>query len=95
MSSPHAGAHVQTAEEQLIELTTTMVKALVDRPDDVHVKAIAGDHVVLLEVGVHPSDFGKVIGRHGTHAVAMRVILWAAAGKLGRCSVRMEIMAER
>ncbi|MCR4313859.1 MAG: KH domain-containing protein [Candidatus Uhrbacteria bacterium] len=95
MFPTHAGAHMKAVTEKLVFLTTTMVQALVDQPDDVHVRAIAGDHVVLLEVGVHPSDFGKVIGRHGTHAVAMRQILWAAAGKLGQCSVRMEIMAER
>ena len=63
------------------DLITEIVKALVDQPDHVLVTEIEGDHINVLELSVAKSDMGKVIGRKGRTAQAIRTILSAAAGK--------------
>ena len=62
-------------------LITEIVQALVDQPDQVTVTEIEGDHTVVLELSVAKSDMGKVIGKKGRNALALRTILSAAAGK--------------
>ena len=57
------------------------MQALVDQPDHVLVTEIEGDHTKVLELSVAKSDMGKVIGRQGLTAQAIRTILSAAAGK--------------
>jgi len=64
------------------ELLEAMAKVLVDHPDEVRVRAIEGEEVTVLELRVHPSDLGKVIGREGRIAQAIRTILGAAGMKL-------------
>ncbi len=64
------------------ELVEAIAKALVDNPDQVQVHAIEGEQVTVLELRVHPSDLGKVIGRQGRTAKSMRTILGAAGMKL-------------
>ena len=73
------------------ELLEAMAKVLVDHPDQVRVRAIEGEEVTVLELRVHPSDLGKVIGRQGRMALAMRTILGAAGMKL-RKRVTVEIL---
>jgi uncharacterized protein len=73
------------------ELLEAMAKVLVDHPDQVRVRAIEGEEVTVLELRVHPSDLGKVIGRQGRMALAIRTILRAAGMKL-RKRVRVEIL---
>jgi predicted RNA-binding protein YlqC (UPF0109 family) len=63
------------------ELIAYIVRALVDQPDEVAVSEIEGGQTVILELRVAKSDFGKVIGKHGRTAQAMRAILSAASGK--------------
>ena len=63
------------------DLITEIVQALVDKPDHVLVTEIEGDHTNVLELSVAKSDMGKVIGRKGRTAQAIRTILSAAAGK--------------
>ncbi len=63
------------------DLISVIVKAIVDQPDEVMVTEIVGDHTVMLEVRVTKSDMGKVIGKQGRNAQAIRTILSAAAGK--------------
>jgi predicted RNA-binding protein YlqC (UPF0109 family) len=63
------------------DLITEIVQALVDLPDHVLVTEIEGDHTNVLELSVAKSDMGKVIGRKGRTAQAIRTILSAAAGK--------------
>jgi predicted RNA-binding protein YlqC (UPF0109 family) len=63
------------------DLITEIVQALVDQPDHVLVTEIEGDHTNVLEISVAKSDMGKVIGRKGRTAQAIRTILSAAAGK--------------
>jgi len=63
------------------DLIADIVKALVDQPEQVTVGEIEGGHTVVLEVSVAKSDMGKVIGKQGRNAQAIRTILSAAAGK--------------
>jgi len=64
------------------ELVEAIARALVDYPDDVQVRAVEGEQVTVLELRVHPSDLGKVIGRQGRTAKSIRTILGAAGMKL-------------
>ena len=63
------------------DLITEIVKALVDQPDEVSVNEIEGSHTTILEVRVAKIDMGKVIGKKGRTAHAIRTILSAASGK--------------
>jgi predicted RNA-binding protein YlqC (UPF0109 family) len=59
-----------------------MAKALVDHPDQVVVTQIEGEQTTVLELRVSPEDLGKVIGKQGRTARAIRTILGAAGMKL-------------
>ena len=63
------------------DLITAIVKALVDQPDEVSVNEIGGSHTIVLEVRVAKTDMGKVIGKRGRTAQAIRTIISAASGK--------------
>ncbi len=63
------------------DLISEIVQALVDQPDQVTVTEIEGGQTVVLELSVAKSDMGKVIGKKGRNADAIRTILSAAAGK--------------
>ncbi|MEW6068793.1 MAG: KH domain-containing protein [Nitrospirota bacterium] len=65
----------------LIEL---MAKSLVDKPEDVAVTEVGGEKTALFELRVATSDIGKVVGKHGKTAQAMRTILSAAGTKLDK-----------
>jgi hypothetical protein len=63
------------------DLITAIIQALVDQPEEVSVNEIRGAHTIVLEVSVAKSDMGKVIGKRGRNAQAIRTILSAASGK--------------
>ena len=71
----------------LKELVEYMAKALVDLPDEVDVTEIEGGHTSVIELKVAKEDLGKVIGKQGRTARAMRTILSAASAKLNKRSV--------
>ena len=73
------------------DLITEIVKALVDQPEEVSVTEIGGTNTIVLEVSVAKTDMGKVIGKRGRTAQAIRTILSAAAGK-SRKSYILEIV---
>jgi len=73
------------------ELVTDIAKALVDCPEEVNVNEVAGEKTTVLELGVTKTDLGKVIGKQGQTARAMRTILSAAGTKLGK-RVVLEIL---
>ena len=78
---------IQTGTERgngMKDLITEIVKALVDQPDQVSVTEVEGNHTVVLELRVAKSDMGKVIGKQGRNAGAIRTILSAASGKAGK-----------
>ena len=63
------------------DLITEIVQALVDHPEEVSVNEVGGSHTTVLELRVAKTDIGKVIGKKGRTAQALRTILGAAAGK--------------
>ena len=69
------------------ELILVMAKALVDKPDEVEIREIEGDITTILELKVAKDDLGKVIGKQGKTAHAMRAILNATATKLKKRAV--------
>lgn len=73
------------------ELIQYIVLALVDNPDQVQVKESEQDDTIIIELTVAKEDLGKVIGKQGRTARAMRSVLAAAAGKVNKRS-RLEIM---
>lgn len=64
------------------ELVEEIAKALVDKPEEVHVHAVEGEQVTVLELRVDPTDIGKVIGKQGHTARSIRTILGAVGMKL-------------
>ena len=64
-----------------------LVKGIVDNPDDVEVEMVTGRRGRTLEVRVNPEDLGKVIGRNGRTAKALRTIMTALGGKGVRVDV--------
>jgi hypothetical protein len=64
------------------ELVEAIAKALVGHPEEVQVRPVDGSQVTVLELRVHPEDLGKVIGRQGRTAKAVRTLLGAAGMKL-------------
>ena len=69
---------------ELKDLISYVSKALVDMPDEVHVNEIAGEQTTVIELKVDKSDLGKVIGKQGKTAAAMRTIIRAAGTKLNK-----------
>ena len=69
------------------ELILVMARALVDKPDEFEIKEIEGDVTTILELKVAKEDLGKVIGKQGKTAHAMRSILNATATKLKKRAV--------
>ncbi|KZL94462.1 KH domain-containing protein [Clostridium magnum] len=63
------------------ELVEVIAKSLVDNPDMVQVNEIAGEQSIILELKVAPDDMGKVIGKQGRIAKAIRTVVKAAAIK--------------
>jgi len=66
------------------ELVEHIVKQIVDDPDKVEVKQIGSGGAVVLEISTAKEDLGKVIGKKGRVINALRVIVRAAAGQLGK-----------
>ena len=73
------------------ELIIYIAKSLVDEPDKVEVAEIAGERTVVYELKVSKQDIGKVIGKAGKTAKAIRTIVTAASMKVGKRAV-LEIL---
>lgn len=78
----------QVSEGQILkDLIQYVSEALVDKPDEVRVTVVEGESSIILELRVASDDVGKVIGKGGQTAKAMRKILSAAATKLKKKSL--------
>ena len=75
------------------DLIAYIAKALVDKPEEVVVSEIQGQQTYVIELKVAKEDIGKIIGRQGRTAQALRTILSAASNKLGKRSL-LEIIEE-
>ncbi|MFH1151219.1 MAG: KH domain-containing protein [Actinomycetota bacterium] len=69
------------------ELLEYLARHLVDNPDDVQVDMIEGERSVILQLKVHPDDIGKVIGKQGRIAQALRTLVKAAGTKQGKNAI--------
>jgi predicted RNA-binding protein YlqC (UPF0109 family) len=72
-------------------LIETMAKALVDHPEDVRVTEVESERAITYELSVHPDDVGKVIGKQGRIANAIRTVVYSSATK-GNKKVYVDIM---
>jgi len=77
--------------EKHTELISYIAKSLVDNPDQVEVREVIGEQTTVLELKVAPDDLGKIIGKQGKTAKAIRTILGAAAAKARKRAV-LEIL---
>ncbi len=75
-------------------LVENIVRALVDHPDQVQISETAGESVVIIEVLVADEDVGKVIGKEGRIANAIRTVVKAAAAKTEK-KVSVEIISKK
>lgn len=66
------------------EFIEYVVKALVDYPEQVDVKEVDGERVVVFELRLNPTDVGKVIGKSGRTITAIRTLLTSTAAKSGK-----------
>ena len=73
------------------ELVEMMVRSLVDEPSEVVIKETVGDSVIIVEISVGDTDVGKVIGKEGRIANAIRTVVKAAAAKREK-KVTVEIL---
>jgi predicted RNA-binding protein YlqC (UPF0109 family) len=73
---------LSNATDEIVQLVELIAKALVDKPEEVSVKAVEGEQVLVLELSVDPSDLGKVIGKKGRTVKSIRSLLGAAGMKL-------------
>jgi uncharacterized protein len=76
---------------QIEELIGYIARSLVDDPDAVEVEALDGDNTIVVELTVAKADLGKVIGREGRTARAIRTLLAAASARQQRRAV-LEIL---
>lgn len=77
--------------ENLKELVVFIAKSLVDNPEQVSVTEVAGEQTAVLELKVATEDLGKIIGKQGKTAKAIRTILSASAAKIRKRAV-LEIL---
>jgi uncharacterized protein len=76
---------------QIKELVEVIARALAESPDEIHVHEIIGQQISVIELRAGKADLGKIIGKEGRNAHAMRTIVNAAATKLRKRAV-LEIL---
>ncbi|WP_335870782.1 KH domain-containing protein [Bacillus sp. 2205SS5-2] len=76
----------------MTELLQAIVKPIVDHPEQVSVTEVEQDYRILLTLSVHPDDMGKVIGKQGRIAKAIRTVVYAAAGSHQQKKTVLEIV---
>jgi len=84
---------ITNKEGKMREFVEYMVKRIVDNPDEVQVQEVKAEKVILLEIRVAKEDMGKVIGKGGRVAIALRTLVGAAAAKIKK-RVMVEILED-
>ncbi len=85
MNEPAAGATPSDrVPDELLDLLTTLSRALVDDPDSVDVRVVAGRSMSVFEIRVAKTDVGKLIGKDGRTLRSLRTIITAVGSKLQR-----------
>ncbi len=80
--------------DSVLELVEVIAKSLVDVPGEVAVEAVDGNQSCVVELSVHPSDLGKIIGKKGRTAKSIRTLLGAVSMKQNH-RYTLEILEER
>ncbi len=70
--------------ENVPELVEHIAKALVDHPDRVRINEVKGEHTTVIELTVAKEDMGKIIGKQGRTAIAIRTLLSNVSMKTGK-----------
>ena len=83
---------LEKIEEGMQEFIDTVVKQLVDKPDEVNVSAVEGEQKIIFELTVGDGDFGKVIGKKGRNISALRTLLFAINAKNGGKRARLDVI---
>ena len=78
-------------QDELLNLLEYMTKALVDKPEEVSIEQYQDGKTLHLDLQVNPEDIGRVIGKHGRVANAMRTLLRMVAARNGQ-QVMMDIV---
>ena len=76
------------------QLVEEIAKSLVDKPEEVHVEEVVGNHTCVLKLRVAKEDVGKIIGKKGANANAIRTLLEASGGKMNKRFI-LEILEDR
>ena len=74
------------------EFIESVVKLLVDKPDEVNVEAVESEQTIIFELTVGDGDYGKVIGKRGRNISAIGTILFAINAKEGGKRARLEVI---
>ncbi|MEE9190852.1 MAG: KH domain-containing protein [Candidatus Neomarinimicrobiota bacterium] len=74
------------------EFIESVVKQLVDKPDEVEVKTVEAEQQIIYELTVGEGDFGKVIGKKGRNISALRSLLFAINAKQGGKRARLDVI---
>jgi predicted RNA-binding protein YlqC (UPF0109 family) len=74
------------------EFIETIVKALVDHPDQVNLTEVQGERTTVYELHVGEGDLGKVIGKHGQTAKSIRTLIAAISAKKGKRPINRNIL---
>ncbi len=80
-------SNINGKEETMKELIAYIARSLVDKPEQVGVAEVQGNQTLVLELTVAKEDLGKVIGKQGRTAMAMRTILSAVSSKMKQRTV--------
>ncbi len=83
---------LEKIEKVLQEFIETVVKQLVDKPDEVNVNAVEGEQQIIFELTVGDGDFGKVIGKKGRNISALRTLVFAINAKNGGKRARLDVI---
>ncbi len=83
---------LEKIDEVLQEFIETVVKQLVDKPDEVNVSALEGEQQIIFELTVGDGDFGKVIGKRGRNISALRTLLFSINAKNGGKRARLDVI---
>ena len=83
---------LEKIEQVLQEFIETVVKQLVDKPDEVNVNAVEGEQQIIFELTVGDGDFGKVIGKRGRNISALRTLVFAVNAKNGGKRARLDVI---
>ncbi|BAE81755.1 nucleic acid binding protein [Chlamydia felis Fe/C-56] len=71
-----------------------IIKNLVDRPEEVHIKEVQGTHTIIYELTVAKPDIGKIIGKEGRTIKSIRTLLISVASR-NNVKVSLEIMEDK